>query len=71
MKKFELVPITPEFIDIIILLSRWFHGNNDKVVAWLNTANINLDGDSPNQMLNTFREKQLLRFIRDTMPYGI
>lgn len=59
--------LTPEFLNIIILLMRWFQGDANKVIAWLNIANINLGGQTPLELLYYNREKQLLKFVRDAV----
>lgn len=67
MNNLLTVPLTPQFFDCIILLSRHFRGDYDKINAWLQTPNLNLDSKSPIELLLYNREKQLLRFIRDNM----
>ncbi len=58
--------LTPTFINIIILLMRHFHEER-LVISWLQMPHISFNGLTPLEMIQHNREKQVLRFIKDSL----
>ena len=50
-------------VDIILEVGDFFGGDTDKTTLWLNTANLNLGGQKPVDMMKIGRTKKLWQFV--------
>lgn len=58
--------LSPTFINIIILLMRHFH-KEELVILWLQMPHIAFDGLTALEMIQYNREKEVLRFIKNSL----